>query len=344
MDIGMHNENLIFFELNDDDMKKRYPAFKKEILRIPGVESMTASSFVPWQYGIIWDLSWYNEDVATQTKVIAADTSFLETYRLSITDGEPFKTDRLSMDGYILINESARRGLHSKGTDPLSRNICLGYGWCNRVCGIIKDFYFLYPTKRIRPLAILSSRYLFYLQNQMTVRLTEGNYDNVIQMIEEKVKRFFPNAPFEYKYVAREMEKMHAEKMGYRWMALLFTTGFALLIAAIGLFGFATYETQRCTKEIGIRKALGAKPMQIVLHFMLRFTKLTLIANVIAWPISYFLIHRILRIIDYPNPVQIRLTYFLWAGLLTLAMTILTVGVQTYRAARIDPVRALRYE
>lgn len=343
-DCGFNSRDLIFFQIDDKELVKRYPAFKREILRIPGVANITASSFVPWQYGIIPAVSWYNENIAARTRLIPADTSFMETYQISIVEGEGFRTNRLRMDGYTIINETARKVLQSNGTDPLSKNICSSFGWCNRVRGVMKDFNFFYPAKRIRPLAIVSSRYVLYFQNQVTIRMAAGNHIPILAKIETAVKRFFPQAPFEYQYVAKEMEKMHKQKMGYRWMALLFVTGFALFIAAVGLFGFATYETERCTKEIGIRKSLGAKPMQIVLYFILRFFRLTLIANVIAWPICYFIIHRILKIIDYPHPIQINFTHFLWAGLLTLVLTIVTVWAQTYRAALVDPVKALRYE
>ena len=132
--------------------------------------------------------------------------------------------------------------------------------------------------------------------------------------------------------------------MGYYLIALVIIAVFVLLIAGVGLYDFASYESERCTKEIGIRKALGAKPMQISMHFIYRFAILTLIANMIAWPICYFIIQQILRIIDYPHPIHIRFTNFLLAGILTMVLTIVAVCVQAYQAALVDPVKSLRYE
>jgi putative ABC transport system permease protein len=346
-DVGFNSQNLIFFQVDDKDLAKRYQAFKKEILHIPGVTHMTASNFVPWKYGFMLSFAFYNKDTAVRAKTLSVDTSFIETYQIPIVDGEGFRTELVENEGRVIINETARKVLQSSGTDPLLRSIGIPRGtsfWRHRVQGIMQDFYCFYPTKRVKPLAILPSRYLRMGREYMTIRLVEDNHSEILNKIEKTVKRFFPKSPFEYKYVAKEMEKMHAQKMGYRWLVLVFTTGFALFIAAVGLFGFATYESERCTKEIGIRKALGAKPIQIAMHFILRFAKLTLIANVIAWPICYFIIQRILRVIDYPHPIQISLAYFLLAGLLTLVLTIVTVWVQTYRAALVDPVKALRYE
>jgi putative ABC transport system permease protein len=178
----------------------------------------------------------------------------------------------------------------------------------------------------------------------VAIRLDEGNHTDIFSKVEKTVKRFFPKSSFEYKYVEKEMAKMHTRKMKYRWLALVFVSGFSLFIAAIGLFGFATFETERCTKEIGIRKALGAKPIQIALHFVMRFARLTMIANVLAWPVCYVTVKWILKLTYYPHPVNIRLADFLLAGLLTLVLTVTTVLIQTVRAARIDPVKALRYE
>jgi putative ABC transport system permease protein len=346
-DIGFNSENLIFFRVDDKDLAKRYPAFKKEILRIPGVTNMTASNFVPWKYGFMLTYAFYDDDARVRAQTMFADSSFIETYQIPVVDGEGFSTKRAEMPGYVIINEAARKVLQSTGTDPLFKVIDIPVSntfWQHQILGIIQDYYYFYPSKRIKPLAILPSYHVRFVRNFVTIRLADGNHTDILAKIAKTVKRFFPKSPFEYKYVAKEMEKMHAQKLGYHWMALIFITGFALFIAAGGLFGFATYEYERCAKEIGIRKALGAKPIQIAMHFVLRFCKLTLIANVIAWPICYFIIQRILRTIDYPHPIQISLTYFLLAGLLTLVLTIVTVWYPTYRAALVDAAKALRYE
>jgi putative ABC transport system permease protein len=345
--VGFNSQNLIFFQVDDKDLVERYPAFKKEILRISGVTHMTASNFVPWKYGFTPSYAFYDDDTRVRAQTIFADSSFIETYQIPVVDGEGFSTKRAEMPGYVIINETARKVLQSTGTDSLFKVIDIPVGnalWQHHVLGIMQDFYYFYPSKRIKALAILPSYHVRFVRNFVTIRLAEGNHTDILAKIEKTVKRFFPRALFDYKYIAKEMEKMHTQKLGYRWIALVFITGFSLFIAAGGLFGFATYESERCTKEIGIRKALGAKPMQIAMHFILRFVKLTLIANVIAWPICYFIIQGILRVIDYPHPIQISLTYFLLAGLLTLVLTIVTVWVQTYRAALVDPVKALQYE
>ena len=344
--VGFNSHNLIFFQIEDEHLFERYPSLKKEVLRIPGVMNLTASNFVPWQYGFMIYFAYYNQDVAVRSQTLSIDTSFMDTYQIPLTAGEGFRTEWVENEGKIIINETARKLLQSSGTDPLSRSIGISNAsfWRNRVQGIMRDFYCLYPAKRIQPLVLISTRFLRMGREYVTIRLAENNQGAILAAIEKTVKRFFPKTPFDYTYVDKAMEELHRRKMGYRMWALVFTTGFSLFIAGVGLFGFAAYETERCTKEIGIRKTLGASPLQIAVHFILRFAKLTLMANLLAWPVCYFIIQWILRLIDYPHPVRIGFTHFLWAGLLTLALTIVVVWAQTLRAASIDPVKALRYE
>jgi putative ABC transport system permease protein len=346
-DIGFNSRNLIFFQLDDKELVERYPAFKKEILRIPGVSHMTASNFVPWRHGLMHSLAYYNDDAFLRALTMYVDPSFIETYQIPIIDGEGFSTKWTEMPGYVIINETARKILQSAGSDPLSKVIDIPYDksfWPHQTLGIMRDFNYFYPTERIKPLAILPSYHIRYVRNYVTIRLADGSHSPILAKIETAVKRFFPHTQFEYKYVAEEMEKMHTQAMGYHWIAFVVVNGFLLLIAVAGLSGYAAYEINRCTREIGIRKAFGAKAVHIVLHFFLRFAKLVLIANAIAWPICYFAIQRILVIIDYPHPIRISFIHFLMAGIFTMFFTIATVWVQVYRAALIDPAETLRYE
>ena len=114
--------------------------------------------------------------------------------------------------------------------------------------------------------------------------------------------------------------------------------------ACLGLFGLASYETARRTKEVGIRKALGATSAEVVAHFVKSFVMLALLANVIACPLSFFLMRLIFRSINYPYPLRMGPLVFLQAGVISVILAIVTVSVQTLRAASVSPVNALRYE
>ena len=346
IDPGFNKENLVFFQINDPNFIKQYLGFKNELLRIRGVTHVTVSNFVPWRHGFMAFFSLYNQEVAVRTPTFGVDTSFMETYQIPLVEGTGFRTEYVENTGWAIVNETGRKVLESNGNTILAKSIGISSPsfWRHRVKGIMKDFFCFYPTDRVPSVALFPSKYMRNGREWVTIRLSAGNHGEILSNVEKAVKRSFPKSPFEYRYIAKEMEKMHAQKMGYRWMALMFVTGFSFFISAIGLFGFATYETERCTKEIGIRKALGAKSWQIVIQFILRFAKITLIANLLAWPVCHFTIQYILKLINYPFPVKLTLADFMITGFLTLLLTIVTVLIQTYRAARIDPIMALRYE
>jgi putative ABC transport system permease protein len=122
------------------------------------------------------------------------------------------------------------------------------------------------------------------------------------------------------------------------------STVLAFLLSGLGLFGLATFEIERRTKEIGIRKALGAASAQIVLHFLKGFSKLIALANLIAWPLTFLLIRLVFALIEYPRPLVIGPLIFVEVGAVSFAVMAVTVGAQTLRAASLNPVQTLRYE
>lgn len=353
-DAGFNTKNLIFFQVDDKNLVEHYPAFKKEVLDIYGVEQMTASNFVPWSHGAMFKLAYYDHDAIVIANTMFVDPSFLETYQIEIVDGDGFSTKWTEMPGYLVINETARKVLQSTGTDPLFKSVGIpvvggspigsSSFWQNRVQGVIRDFFILHPLNSIQPLAIIPSYHLRYMRSYITIRLADHNQANILSKIEEVVERYFPQILLDIRYIDSEMAKMHHKIMAGYLKAIICIVSFVVFITLVGLIGYSFYETDRCAKEIGIRKTLGAKPIQIATQLIFRFCKLTLIANVIAWPICYYIVQWGQGVIDYPYPVQICVTHFIWIGLLSLLLTIIVVLVQTYHAALIDPARALRYE
>ena len=122
------------------------------------------------------------------------------------------------------------------------------------------------------------------------------------------------------------------------------STILSFLLSGLGLFGLASFEVERRTKEVGVRKALGATSTQIVLHFLFGFSKLIALANVVAWPLAFALIRAVFALIQYPRVIPIGPIVFLEAGLASMAVMVVTVGAQTLRAARANPANTIRYE
>ena len=214
-----------------------------------------------------------------------------------------------------------------------------------RVVGVSGDFCYNYPWRRIEPLVMIPVGNYYGMQRPyISVRLLPGDSDHVMGMIEKTVKRFFPNTIFSCRRVDGEMERIYKEKNSHWESVLKFAGGLSIFLAVLGLAGFAEYEAGRKTKEIGIRKALGATPLQICIVFVRRFVPMILMADVMACFFSFSVIHMFLRKIDYPYSFRLGLPVFIFSCILTLLVALSTVSFQVFRAASVNPSDALRDE
>ncbi|MCP3874865.1 MAG: FtsX-like permease family protein, partial [Desulfobacteraceae bacterium] len=199
--------------------------------------------------------------------------------------------------------------------------------------------------KKIDPLIMVASdNYYGMKRPYISIRLFSGDHQKTMKKVKKLVSQFFPETPFKYDYVDNEIEKMHWERNDPWKNVLVFSTTICVFLACLGLFGFAEYEIGRKTKEIGIRKAVGATYFQIAGLFIKRFMLMAIIANGIAWVISYLVIGFALDEINYPYAIDLKLSVFIGVTILTLFLTVLTVSVQTLKAASMDPQNALRDE
>jgi putative ABC transport system permease protein len=212
-----------------------------------------------------------------------------------------------------------------------------------QIIGVAKDFHFTPVNQEIGPAIIYydpaykniqTYRYLF-------VRLNPGDVTATISHIEKTVKSFNPGFPFEYRFLDADYDRMYRGME--REMAVVRTfTILAILISCLGLFGLAAYTAEQRTKEIGIRKVMGATVPGIVALLSKEYAKWVLVANFIAWPVAYFLMRGWLQ--DYHYRIDLGFAIFLLAAAISILIAQLTVSYQAIRAARSNPVKALRYE
>jgi ABC-type antimicrobial peptide transport system permease subunit len=212
-----------------------------------------------------------------------------------------------------------------------------------RVIGVIKDFHFTPVYQEIGPVIIYydptyrslqTYRYLF-------VRLNPGPVPTALAHIENTLKSFNPGFPFAYRFLDDDYDQIY--RGVEREMAVVRTfTILAILISCLGLFGLAAYTAEQRTKEIGIRRVMGASVAGIMALLSKEYAKWVLVANAIAWPVSYFLMKAWLQ--DYHYRIKLGLPVFLLAAAVSVTIAQLTVSFQALKAARTDPVRSLRYE
>jgi len=324
---------------------------RNELAGTSGVLDMTTSSHTFGTPG--WQQLGYTDPDNKQFRQFylnAVGYNYLSIMEIELEEGRHFSEDITTDAGQALI---------------VNRTMAKQFGWENLVgsqlpapfagfqlIGISEDFNFGSLHQEIKPLMmaidqipvirVCSDRSASDSPTlKMTLNLAGDNLQSTVGKVRRAWKEVAPEQPFHFAFMEDNLDELYRSEQRLS-LILSITTGLAILIACLGLFGMATLSTARRTKEIGIRKVLGASAMDIVLMLNKRFTVLILIANLIAAPIAFYLMRQWLR--DFAYHVSISPWIFLLAGLFTLLIAWLAVSCQSVRAAVANPVRALRYE
>jgi putative ABC transport system permease protein len=340
--LGFDKEHVLVIPVVDPPARFCYKSFKNAALQNADVLAVSASTSVPG--GLIGDNLLHpegipeNENIIMETLLVEHD--FISTLGIAMAAGRDFSRDHpTDSTAAFIINEAAAKQLGWK-ENALDRKIDFANQQEARVIGVVKNFHFKSLHQKIEPLAI----HLAYSPDafvNLVVRLRPQNVQQTLAFLEEKWREVYPQHPFEYSFLDEDFDHLYrAEQLRgkiFGAFALL-----AILIACLGLFGLAAFTAEQRTKEIGIRKVLGAAEAQIVFLLSKEFILLVLIANLVAWPVAYWAMHNWLQDFAYRTPLGLEL--FVFGGLLALVISLLTVSFQAIKAALTNPVEALRYE
>ena len=342
--IGLDKENVISIPLKAQ-FSKQYRAVKAELLALPRVASVTGSwnnvSTQTWR-GAGWQWEGRQEDLERKVDIIQTgiDFDFFKTLRLPIMQGRDLlQTHRTDSVASLILNEAAVAEMKLK--HPVGKWFKLD-GKTMTIIGVAANvnfrslqqeihprMYFIYPMTRCEE------------HGQALIRLSGFNTEETIAQIEAIWNRVNPHTPFEYHFLNNVYDQMY-DKEHRVGLLLNVTTGLAIFIACLGLFGLASFVVQRRTKELGIRKVLGAKEGTLWRILAGQFVRWVAVANFIAFPFGYWLIKKALS--GYAYRTTLTPWMFIVPGGIALAVAVLTVSVQSWRAARIQPVEALRHE
>ncbi|MFQ5751728.1 MAG: ABC transporter permease [bacterium] len=337
--LGFNKENVVTIPVRDAAVYQNYEPFKNELLTNSRIKSISAASRVPPESPD--ELEVWPEDQKDSGRqkmnIVTIHYDFFKTLGIEYLEGRTFSGDFGSdaKEGFVL-NESAVRTLGWKSAVGQR----LGVAWKNKqgcVIGVVKDFHFESLYQKIEPTVFFMEPYY----NHILVRLQTENVAETITFIKEKWQVLFPELPFEYNFLGERFDKLYQkeEKLGELFGYFSFL---AIFIASLGLFGLATFATEQRTKEVGIRKVLGASVTGVVALLSKDFVKLVLLANVIAWPVAWWAMNKWLQ--NFAYRIDIDWWVFLLAGGLALLIALLTVSAQAIRAALANPVDSLRYE
>jgi len=363
MDLGFDRERNIVHGLPFfSDFWEIYEPFRAELEAHPDIESVVYSSRVPSMQNL--DGSGYvpegvqiTNDSVQGLSDIKVDAHWFEHYGIEFLAGRPFRTNEMRIEipteekpvtkGWAILNESAARrfgwtpeeAIGKVLRQPTRREMDR---FVNReIVGVIPDIYFssLHDERKATVYAEPNGNY----SRNISIKLAPGDPSAAIRQIETTWQKLVPDQPIDWQFLDDSFDGRYRAEQKQAQMFAVFSA-FAIFVATLGLFGLASFTTERRTKEIGIRKVMGASVADIVLLLTSDFTKLVLLANLIAWPVAWYFMNQWLTRFAYKAPLGEWAWVFVAAAVAALAAAWITIALQAGRAATSRPVLALRYE
>ncbi len=335
--LGLDRENVIYMP-REGALTDQYDAFKQELLARPGIASVTASNQNPLSVGnSTTDPTWEGKDPDDNTLfyIINANHDFVETMNMEVVAGRAFSPAFATDSVGYLINERTAEAMGMD--DPIGASLEF-WGQKGHVVGVVKDFHMSSLYAAIEPTIV---RMAPERASRVFVRAEAGRTEEALASLEAVQQQFNPAYPFRYEFLDAEYEETYRSEVVMGTLANIFAL-IAMLISCLGLLGLASYTAERRTKEIGIRKVLGASAPHLVLLLSRDFTRLVLVAFLIAAPVAYYLVQNWLD--QFAYRVELGFGLFIGAGVAALVVAWLTVSYQSARAALANPVKTLRYE
>jgi putative ABC transport system permease protein len=338
--LGFNKEQKLIIPVRGGaSIRDNYLIVKGEITRHANIRGATVSSSIPGQFCRITGILLEGEDLKDEHRFYfySVDHDFVSEYGIEIIAGRSFHGGKSagSSDGYI-INESALEELGlSTPEDAIGKRII--WSGDQEIIGVIKDFHFSGLQTKIEPFFLTIRPDYRYI----SLSIGPGNLENTIKFTEGVWNKFFPGSIFEYFFLDEEFDRQYrSEEQTARMFTIFVTLG--MFITCLGILGLISYSAEQRTKEIGIRKVLGASGGDILVLLQKEYFRCVLIANLIAWPAAYFAMHFWLQ--NFAYRVNPGMAQFLTAAVVTVLLTLLTISYQSIKAATANPVESLRYE
>ncbi|MFC1564714.1 ABC transporter permease [candidate division KSB1 bacterium] len=342
--LGYDISNVIRVRLDYRDYNRIYPALREELLKHPDILNLSSGSGSPMQVDskTMFNVEENNGGMkGIHCYNLYINYDYINLFKIGLAGGRNYSTEFQSdRSGAVMVNESLVRDFG--WNDPIGKRITVtAYGelkedW--RVIGVVKDFHNRSMHLNVTPLILRFSdesyAYIF-------IRIRPENVPETIEYIENRYAEINSGYPFRFNFLPEDYDSMYASEHKLGKIFVLFS-GLTILIACLGLFGLISFVAESRTKEIGIRKVLGANIPGTVLMLIKDFIKLILIANAIAWPIAWISMDNWLK--QYAYKIDLGISVFVTAGILSLFIALITIGFQSVKASISNPVDSLRYE
>jgi putative ABC transport system permease protein len=340
--LGFEKEQVLVVR-NPGALGSNVTPFKEALRNNSNIINVSGSNTLPGQNFSNIGFGAEGVEKSFTLNLCVCDYDFLETLKLEMAQGRFFSKEFATDSHAAVLNEKAVKLLGWE--DPIGKKIN-NWNQNNRgnftVIGVINDYHYESLHQEIRPQALfLSGGYYKNVESYISVRLNTENVSETVKFVGNTWKNFAPGKPFEYSFLDKDYDNLYTNEKQTRSLFSIFSF-LAIFIACLGLFGLASFVADRKTKEIGIRKILGASVPRIVNDLNKSFVKWVLVANLIAWPASWYFMNRWLQ--NFAYRINLAWWMFVLAAALALLIALVTVSFQTIKAALRNPADSLRYE
>jgi putative ABC transport system permease protein len=343
-----YNRNQVLVVKNSEELKQQANVFKQELAELPGVKEATMTGFLPtngWRHtNIYYKDATYDQKKSLFPQSWQIDADYIPTMDMKIAAGRNFSKEMQTDSSAIIINEAAAKFLGF--ADPVGKTIYQSLGGNRKggpnvkechIVGVVKDFHFNSLREKIEPIV------LTYGQNAgaLAIRVSTANITALMAQVKDKWNSLSPGVQIDYSFMDQDFDASYRSEQRIGTIFIIFTS-LAIIIACLGLFGLAAYAAEQRTKEIGIRKVLGADVSVIVGMLSKDFIKLVCIAIILASPIAWFVMTKWLQ--DFAYRITIQWWVIAVAGVGALVIAFVTISFQSVKAALANPVDSLKNE
>jgi putative ABC transport system permease protein len=342
-DGGYNRDEILVIPLNST-ARDRYMALRNELLLCPTIRNITTSSYVPTRGSYHESVSFEGLDENITPVLYFVDKEFVDTYDIRVIKGNSFtqKMPHSSNMEFLVSVQAVVESGYSTLEEALGKRVhwkTRGGEYNGSITGVINNMNLYSFHRPAYPMILLISP--IQQHNYLSVRLDANRYGQALTAIQSAWKRLIPDYPLDYFFLDESFELLHRadRRMSdiFRYFSIT-----AIIVACMGLFGLAVFTAEQKTKEIGIRKTLGASFISIYLLLSKTFLKWILLANIIAWPVAYYFMTTWLQ--DFAYRIKFGIEIFIFSAVLALTVALITISYQSIKAAVANPVESLRYE
>ena len=338
-DLGFDESQVVLVPLNNQEIRDQQETFKERLRNEPGVVNASVMSGQPGGFHDTMSFDLAGRDDNFRFRTVYTDYDYVQTLGIELAAGRNFSRDFGSDDHAVLLNETAVRALGWSNEEAVGKTLhnTMFDTTESEIVGVVRDFHFSSLKDRIEPLLIGIRPW----GRMMAVKVQSADMAGALAAIEAQWNNISPAYPCTYTFLDETFQQLYRQEQRESVLFKIFAV-ISILIACLGIFALASFAAEERTREIGIRKVLGATIPGLVRLLSRDFVKLVALGNLLAWPLAWLAMNRWLG--DFAYRIEIGWGVFVLAGALALLIALLTVSWQAIRAALANPVKALRYE